>query len=444
MPSEVKTVTLAGAEDSITVVCTTPHSLRVHPLLRAASGLSIRVGVYRTTAGGANFILDTFEEVATTEFGEPLTVVLARTDDQLKTSGVLLYTQGHTSVPHVSPPPYQYTWPARERQLVAGLPNEEQWQFSKLVFPSEPVEFPPLGRLGSFGRANRAITGAGAFENVGIVWTADEIMLIPGRGPEHNGQGEFDSMLGVSTPGGCSDWRSLVSAPPGFFFQMASDKLMLLARGGGEVSWIGQPIRLTLAQFPVITGAVHIRSQMSIVFACTNVAGSAGRLLVYDLRRAVWYIDTVGPVTSVSELAGRLAYISAGTVFLQDVAAGAGTYPGAAVQTGFISVTKRLGWGHIYKIGIYGTDSGPGTLQALIDYDDGIGLRDLGTETFTGTGKTFERFWSLPIQKCPRFSARFVLGSASSNTLGVKLAAWAAEVEGSRNMVRVGSGGMVQ
>lgn len=447
-PSQATTVTLTGAQNSLAVVGSTPHSLRCHPLFRAVNGQSIRVGFYRTTAGGANYILDTFVAVTPTEFGGTVSATLLRSDASLTASGIVVYTQAQTPLAHVSPPPYRYTWLARERQLIAGLPNAEQWQFSKLLFPSEPVEFSTLGRLGFFGRANKDITAVGAFETVGITWTSDEIAIIPGAGPDHSGLGEFDSALLVPSPGGCRDWRSLVNAPPGFFFQMTEDKLMLLARGQqgpGEVSWVGQPVRETLALFPVVTGGVHVRTQMIVAFSVTDTGGTAGRILIYDLRRNIWYVDTVGPVTAVSELNGRLAYIQAGAVLLQDVAAGSGTYPGAVVQTGFQVVTKRLGWGHIYRLGLLGTDLGACTVQALIDVDDGVGLRDLGTETFTGTGQTFERFWSLPTaaQKAARFSARFMLSSVSSNTLGVSLKAWAAEVQGSPNMVRVGSGGYV-
>lgn len=443
--------TLTGANDSLDVVVSTPHSLRLRAVSGDEVGQSIRVGVYRTIAGGANFILDRMIEIpAGHGFGQPVTVTLTRSDASLQTAGGgVLYEQSQTPISHVAPPPYKYAWPARERMLIGGLPYDEQWQMSKLLFPNEPVEFANQGRLGFGGRANRAITAVGAFENVGITWTADEIQIIPGRGPEHSGVGEFDSALLVASPGGCRDWRSLVNAPPGFFFQMTEDKLMLLARGqqgAGEVSWVGQPVRETLALFPVITGAVHIRTQMAVVFSCTNTGGTDGRLLIFDLRRGVWYVDTVGPVTAVSELNGRLAYVSDGDVFLQDAAAGVGTFPGAAVQTGFIPVTKRLGWGMIHRIGLYGIDAGACTVQCLIDADDGQGLRDLGTETFTGTGNRFERFWSIPtaVRKLARFSVRFVVQSVSSNTLGVQLAAWAAEVQGSPNMVRVGSGGMVQ
>lgn len=444
--SNVETITLTAGNGTIILVASTPHSLRVHPILNTDAGISIRLGVYRTVAGGANFFLDHLSTLSSAQFGTPVQDFILTTDTSVRSNAVL-YEQSQTPLSHVSPPPYRYSWAARERIMVGALPQNEQWMFSKLLFPSEPVEYANLGRLGFSGRANQDVTGVAAFETVGITFTKSEIAVIPGRGPEHNGTGEFDAAVRVRTPGGLQDWRSLVDTPLGIFFQMQTDKLMLLKpsqNGLGDVVWIGQPVRQTLALFPVITGAVHVRSQMIVAFSCTNAAGDAGRLLIYDLRRDVWYVDTIGPVVSVSELDGRLATLQAGVVSLQDLAAGTGTFIPQRVDTGMLAVRKRLGWGHIYKIGLLGLDSGACSVQCLIDYDDGTGFRDLGTETFTGTGLAFERFWSLGIQKTTRFALRWVITSASSSSLGVRLNAWAAEVQGSPNMVRVGSGGVVR
>jgi hypothetical protein len=439
--SAPESITLAGANDSITATSSTPHSLRRHPLVQAQGGITIRVGFYRTIPGGANFHIEQYVTVsASAAFGAPVTAVLTLADASLADNAVV-YEQSQTPVSHVSPQPYQFTWAARERQFTGGLPIDEQYAYSKLTFPSEPVEFARSGRLGFSGRANQRITAVGAFETNGLVWTESEIGQIGGRGPEQNGTGDFDPFTLIPSPGGCADWRSLVLTPVGFFFQMQADKLMLLGRDG-SVTWIGQPIRQTLALFPVITGAVHIRSQMCVVFSCTATNGLTGVLLVYDLRRQLWYVDTVGPVTAVSEYQGRLAYISGGTVFLQDTVAGSGTFVASRVQTGLISITKRLGWGHIYRVGLLGEVLGACSVQALIDYDDGAGFRDLGTQAVSAVGP-LELFWSLDIQKTSRFSLRFVVTSASSNSLGVSLKGWAAEVQGSGNSTRTGSTGNV-
>lgn len=451
-PSIAKVLTLVSTGNALTVVASTPHSLRRHPFQITSAGMSVRVGFYRTINGGANFFLDQYVTVTNTgNFGDPVTATLIQSDTAISDNAVL-YVQSQTPVGNVSPGPCQFTWPARERQVVGGLPFDETWTFSKLLFPSEPVEFASPGQLGFSGRANQAITGVASFETSGIVFTKSEIGIVSGRGPEQNGTGDFDPFTLVPSPGGLIDWRSLVATPDGLFFQMLREKLMILhrgaygdpAKGADAVEWIGQSIQQTLALFPVISAACYVRSQSQIIvaFSIQNVAGNDGRILVYDTKNKTWYVDTIGPVASLAELDGRLVYVLAGVVSLQDLAPGSGTFPTCAVQSGFLPVTKRLGWGRIYKIGLLFAALGPCSVEALIDYDDGAGLRSLGVEVLTGAEGQTERFWSLAVQKVSRFSVRFVV-TGTSNTLGLRLNAWAAEVEGSPNMVRIGAGGQV-
>jgi hypothetical protein len=409
----------------------------------------VRVGFYSTVAGGANLFLERYVTVATAgiNFGDPVSTTLGAGDNQLVDNPVL-YTQSQTPLAHAGAPSYRYAWPARSRLAVAGLIAPEEHSWSKLLFPSEPVEWARSGRLGFTARANQSVTAVGAFEASTIVWTASEISQVFGRGPEHSGTGEFDDPLPVAAPGGCSNPFSLVSTPLGFFYQMAADKLMLLGRGqgggAGGVEWAGQPVRQTLAAFPVITGAVHVRSQMLVAFSCNNTAGTDGRILIFDLRRQQWFIDNVSaPVSAVSEYQGRLAYLSAGVVFLQDVAAGSGAMPTQRYGSGMMKITKRLGWGHIYQVGIIGTVLSACKLECFIDYDDGVGPQSLGSITFAGTEGAVEQFWSLGQQKTARFSVTFVVSSASSNLVGFRANGWAAKVEGSRSTTRHGSGGQV-
>lgn len=443
-PGQPQTITLGGSNATITATSTMPHSLRNFPALSAQTGYSVRCGFYRTEAGQGTFHIDKYA-VATANYAEPVTVSLTQSDNALRDNAVL-YTQEQTSIPHVSPQSYRFSWPARERLVTGGLPNAEEVTHSKLLFPREPIEYAPAGQLGFTSRVNQDVTAVGAFETASLAWTRQEIALITGRGPEQDGTGDFDSPLTIPSPGGCQDWRSLVSTPSGFFFQMASDKLMLLTRASsaslGEVQWAGQPVRDTLASYPVIVGACHVRSQMIVAFACQNTGGTDGRVLVYDLRRGVWYVDTVGPVSAVSELAGRLAFVQAGVVFLQDVAAGSGAFPTITVKTGVFPISKRLGWGHVYNMGLLGIDRGACTIEAFIDYDDGAGYQSLGVETLTGTGNNFELFWSCNVQKTNRIGLKWVV-TGTTGTLGAALKSWALEVEKAPNFSRSGSASQV-
>ncbi len=444
-PSPPASHTLTGANDRITWKVTTPHSLRRHRAFRDQS-LTIVVELYRTVNGGANFQLDARVAIDPLDSEAEQVLISSTQTDGLLDDNAVIYSD-ESGLEISAPFPFTYVHAARDRAFAGGTPDGASWLMSDLTIPGRQVSY-SFPKAAYVQRANQDITAVAAFEQIGLVWSKDEIQQVPGRGPERSGTGEFDSMLAVPTPGGCIDWRSVIVAPPGAFFQMSTDKLMLLARSqtgsaAGEVSWVGQPVRETLAAFPVITSAVHVRSQMAVVFACNATDGLSGRLLVYDLRRSQWFVDNVGgPISALAELEGRLVWLSGTTVYQQDAAPGTGTFVTLTLESGLVRNVPALGWGRVYKIGFLGEVLGACTLQCLIDYDDGAGFISLGSETYTGTEGPLERFWSLANQKATRFAVRFIV-TGTSGSAGLRLNGWAASVDGSKNMVRVGSTGQV-
>lgn len=444
-PSPPRGRTLSGANNELVWSVTTPHSIRRHRSFRDQS-LTVVVELYRTIAGGANFQLDARVAINPNDAeAQPVLITSDQSDTALSDNAVIYSDESGLEIS--APFPFSYVTAMRDRAFTGGTPDGPSWLASDLTIPGRQVAF-PFAKAAYTQRANQTITAVAAFEQVGLVWTASEIQQLLGRGPERNGFGEFDSLVGVPTPGGCADWRSVIVAPPGAFFQMASDKLMLLARAqtgaaAGDVSWIGQPVRETLAAFPVITAAVFVRAQMAVAFACNATNGLSGRVLTYDLRRGLWFVDNVGgPVSALAELDGRLCWLSGGVVYQQDAAAGSGAFVAVTLETGLVRVTPALGWGKVYKIGFLGEALGACSLQALIDYDDGAGFISLGTETIAGTEGVLERFWSLGNQKASRFAVKFLV-TGSSGSAGLRYNGWAASVDGGKGMVRVGSTGHV-
>lgn len=446
-------VTLTGANDQITWTITTPHSLRRHPNY-ANQGLSVRVRLYRTEAGEGVFFLDAETVVPLSDSpAESVTVVSAQSD-ALLIDNLVLYEQSQTPVSHVSPPPYRFVAAARERAFVGGLPESEAHLASKLLFPAEPVEFAPFGQLGFSGRVPEAIVGVGAFETVGLVWTESSIWQVPGRGPEHNGEGEFDAAAPIASPGGALDWRSILVTPPGAFFQMRSDRLMLLSRGG-EVSWAGRPVQDTLALYPDISGVTFVRDLNQVVFACNNELGTDGVLLVYDLSNQQWFVDTIGAkITSVAEYQGRLVYVSGGVVFLQDaaIATGAGALPTIRLETASLQPFSALGLGDIWGIKLLGTFLGNCTLEAFISYDDGatwvsmgsyaVTIADASPSVLNAGGVALgmvTKEWTPNRRTVDRFRLRFDV-SAATNTGAIRLHAIAFEAEAQSGTVRLPSG----
>lgn len=441
--------TLTGANDSIDWTITTPHSLRRHPAFRD-QGFSLVVSAYRTEAGEGVFFLDAQTTLTTTAAPAEFVTLTSSQGDAFLIDNAVLYEQSQTPVSHVSPPPYRYVHAARERPFAAGLPETEAYVYGKLLFPGEPVEWASLNQLGFSGRVNQPITGVAAFETTGLVWTAQEVWQIPGRGPEHDGTGEFDAAAAVASPGGCSDWRSIIVAPPGAFFQMRLGMLMLLTRGG-EVQWIGLPVQDTLALFPTIVGAVFVRALDQVVFACNNLAGTDAVFLVYDLIKQQWFVDTVGAaVSSISELGGRLVYVSGGTVFQQDaaIASGVGALPTMSVRMGSLRPFSALGYGDIVKLGLLATYLGDCTVDVQISYDDGQNWTRLGTQAVTAaawtnpisgaaivSGDPVTLIYTPAIRTVDRFALRVDITN-SVNTGGLRLHVLSFEVEAQEGTAR--------
>jgi len=424
--------TLTGSNDAITWRITTPHSLRRHPAY-ADQGVSIRVSVYRTEGGEGVFYLDGQTTIdPSTDIGSFVTIKSTASDTQLQ-DNLVLYEQSQAPVSHVSPPPYRYGAAARERALLGGVPESEAYVYSKLLFPGEPVEFAPGGRLGFTGRVSEPITAVGAFETVGLVWTSSSLWAIPGRGPEHNGDGDFDAATPVATPGGADEWRSVLVTPPGAFFRMRPDRLMLLDRGF-NVSWAGGPVQDTLAAYPNMTGVAFVRELDQVVFACND--GDDSALLVYDLAEQAWSVDTIsGVIDAVAEVGGRLVYVEGGTVYRQDAEIGQGSdaLPTLLIDSRTQRPFSAMGLGDVERILLLASYVGDCTLEAFISYDGNATWESLGSFAITQqdaspsvdnpsgvAGGEILKQWIPNKRTTDRFAVRVQVTNAT-NTGGIRL-----------------------
>jgi hypothetical protein len=437
-------VTLTGANDDITWVVTTPHSLRRHPNY-ADQQITLRVSVYRTEAGEGVFFLDKQTLIDVTDSPAETVSLLSTQSDALLIDNLVLYEQSQTPLSHVAPPPYRYVWPTRERAFAAGQPDTEFWTQSKLFFPGEPVTWASPNQLGFSGRVAAPITAVASFDTAAVVWTEEEVWLVSGRGPEHDGSGDFDAATRIPSPGGCIDWRSVVVAPQGAFFQMLSDRLMLLGRDG-QVSWAGSPVQDTLEDYPTIVGAVYVRALDQVVFACNNSAGDDGVFLVLDLSNGQWFVDTLSEaIRAVSELDGRLVYASAtGTVKQQEPTIGQGdeALPTMRIETASFRLFGATGWGDVCKVELLATRVGDCTLEGFISYDDGLTWTSMGSYSITSTdasaGGSLTKEWVPNRRVVDRFRLRFDVSNAS-HTGGLQLHAISLEVDAQEGQARLPS-----
>jgi hypothetical protein len=268
----------------------------------------------------------------------------------------VLYSSGIASGAHHAPPPADYVWAGRERVHYSGQPKRNRSTASKLVVPGEPAEFAFEGFLAFQSQVSGDIEASAVLGDSVIHWTRNEIWEVTGSGPGRNGQGEFFAARCISRAGGivADGWRSLCETDDGVFFQRKSDQLCFLSKAG-IVEWIGKAVQEYLLLYPVITSAVYVSTKHSVAFGLSNVAGNAGGILRYDLDAKAWFFDNVGAVVSLAVYQGRLVYLQAGVVYLEDASPGLGTFVGYYARTGMFQGFQGLGYGQVNQIGFLGT-----------------------------------------------------------------------------------------
>ena len=354
----------------------------------------------------------------------------------------VLYSEGIASGAHHAPPPAEYIWAGRDRVVVAGQPKRGRFSASKLLVPAEAAEFAYEGFLNFSGQVSGDIEAMAVLGDSVVAWTRREIWEVSGSGPARNGLGEFFAARRISKAGGlvAEGWRSLVETDAGIFFQRKSDQLCLLDKSG-TVTWIGQEIQDYLILYPTIVASVYVSSKHSVAFACVATNGLTGGILRYDIEAKAWFFDDVGAVTSMAEFDGRLAYIQAGIVYLQDAAPGSGTAVVYSVKTGMAQSFQALGYGQFNKAGFLGTYRGPCTVVLKIRTADEsfttIATWSLAASEYT-VGKRVSLFKEPPEQMLASWALSLTVTPATDSE-GVWLHALAVDTSQSPEMARKGS-----
>jgi hypothetical protein len=174
----------------------------------------------------------------------------------------VVYTQadrGAFSGPleHDAPQPGKFIAATESRLLNAGSLRRSVFQMSKEAFLGEPFTFSEFSPF--FSQVSGAIRGVASLDGARLIFTADDIFAFSGDGPDDLGGGAIGRAQDIPTPSGLEDWRSLLKAHDGLYFQLDDEKIYRLPRGGGAPEWIGIDVMDTLTSYPVITGAAKCR-----------------------------------------------------------------------------------------------------------------------------------------------------------------------------------------
>lgn len=381
-PSVPFAVTMTGANDSNSVLVSSPRSLRRSA--RFSDGNAVKIVVYRANPDDSVFFrVAEGTAAAAASYADTVAVVDTVSDATSQTRPVL-YTQSQKPIANVAMQPCRFLAAGRDRMIFGGLPDPYMVQLSQLAFPGEPIENASPNNFAFQARLPEPVTGVACPGDSYVAFTTGGIYEIPGEGPQRNGNGEFFTPRAIFSDGGCIDWRSIVETARGTFFQLDTDKIFLLGLDG-SCTWVGQPVRDTLTDYPTIVGATLCSATQRVVFACTNVAGSDGVLLIFDLRRNIWSVDRVGATRAVTEYLGRLAYCGTdGLVYLENSAiAAGGTMPTLSLRYGDFRLFSALGNGDVVKVGLLVTYLGDSTVEGFISYDDGKTWTSMGSFAVT-------------------------------------------------------------
>lgn len=382
-PSLPMSVTLAGANASVQVATSTPSDTHIQ-----LGGAYIRL--YRTSVGGTVFQECYGISPAVPGAVTPPADALAFANDTQGDNnlGSVLYTQGERGGlsgihENEEPPPARYITAGSFRLLIGGMENPAQVQWSKLQFDGEPITWAddPQWRATVDGR----VTGVAELDGTWFVFTKDTVWTVVGDGPDDTGAGAFSSPQRLPSSIGCLSHKSIIKFGGGLLFQ-STRGLEILPRGGGEPQWIGASVRDTLTSFPYVSASAFNQVEQVCYWAVTDAAGSAGRLIVYDIRIGEFYVDDFyqRAIKALSVYDGKLVIdgqMVETSTFTDDDTGIKTTAIVPVLTSGDIRAFGQDGWGRYRRVQILGEArdvSVAWSLSLEVSYDSG---KTFGTPT---------------------------------------------------------------
>lgn len=404
-------VTLGPSDNTVQLVVTTPHTVRV-AAGDALFGADISCVVSRTewdpNIPGPRSTLRRCvvkrTPIGMTNYGDRLAITDTISDVVLG-SQEPIYTQGSRGVlsgplEMNAPKSSNFITATESRLFNGGLSRRAQFQISRDAFLSESFHYSDFSPFQ--GKVSAPIVGVSSLDSAKLAFTSRKIFAIFGDGPDDLGGGALNPPIEITSPGGlrADGFRSFLRVPEGLFFQLDDNKLMLLPRGAGSPVWTGEPISEVLESFPAISGACRVSIDHGAAFACTTAIDA--RIAFADFTHGQWFIDnpplqTTKGIESIVEYGGKIAYLSGGVVYGQssDFADIATTFIDTEIVTNPIYPWGVGGHGSIDRFLYTGERRSASNLIISMSYDDGLTWEPMITVAETGTvGATIQHIFS--------------------------------------------------
>jgi hypothetical protein len=246
------------------------------PTLRVTAKGSVSIAIYRTLANGTTYYL--LGTVANNPAADTVTFTDTTSDASIS-SGPQLYTTGGVLENYAA----QTGGPLamhRQRIFVADTTNPNQVNVSKEITPGAPVEFSAFLVITTIGP--QAVKALGSMDDKLILFRANKITYLTGRGPDSTG-GQNDWLeLPLETGDiGCPYPKSVVQAKDGLIFQ--SLKGFWLLDRGLQLNYIGADVEQWNSS--TVVGAFQTPGTTQVRFTLTTTDPAQ---LVFDYQVGQW------------------------------------------------------------------------------------------------------------------------------------------------------------
>lgn len=259
--------------------------------------------IYRSQNGGSTYNRVPLSGTASDPTNGYIQVTDSSEDSEIS-GNEFVYTDGGV-LENTLAPACRFLASSEDRLWFGGLWDPRIIQCSKVIIPEEPIQCTdhPAFQVTLLGEC----TGLAYQDGQVVAFTAEEIYLISGDGPNDQGAGQFSPPRKLGQNVGCVDHRSVRETNIGIIF-LSAQGFMLLPRGFGPVEFIGAAVR-DLTQGAPDAGGGDFTARLDCISsaAMTTHNGSLARFLLasagtssganvvtYDINNGQWYWDTYG------------------------------------------------------------------------------------------------------------------------------------------------------
>jgi len=287
-PSLPVSITLT-AEDDVTLVVSAIH---MTSMIASSTANDVAIRVYRTQNNGVSYQRLNIGGSGTT--GAGVTSILDQESDASISDNEFLYTDGGV-LDNVLAPSCRFLAKSEDRVWCGGLWDASIVECSKVLVPGEPVQF--TGDASHQVVLPGACTGLAYMDGNVVAFTANEIYLISGDGPNDQGIGSFPPPRKMAQGVGCIDARSVIETNNGTMF-LSRRGFELLPRGFGPAQYVGKNVRGVVEDY---NGArcfgagvfMGERQHLARFLAAGEGDTNTNDILTYDLDRGEWFHDVV-------------------------------------------------------------------------------------------------------------------------------------------------------